>query len=362
LWKSTLPLIRDFPLWGTGYGTFQHVEPRHRSATANPAVVCDHAHNEYLEALVEGGVLRLAWSLLAVAAVLRLGWRAVRQYEGRPAAALAMGGLFAVITMVLHSAGDFGLHLPAIAFLAAVVCAQLCGMEDGRHPSAADAEAVFSLGGIAPALGTLALLLVGLVLVAESWRADRVEKWRFAAHRLQGQLGTESQHQVAFLEAAARLAPESAVIQAELGQAHFDAWEQGLQRRYRRDRVCEAALLLSATPLPSWSSGPDPILVQLLGRLPALPALDELTRAEEDLLARAHLVPALKHFLQARDLCPLLVRPHLRLGTHTHVLKQTDTPAAYLGRAEWLSPFDPELRQLREFQNVVEKPAATADE
>src|SRR5262249_45811964 len=129
VWSRVLPLAAEFPVWGTGFGTFEHVEPLTRVLPDNPAVAYDHAHNEYLETLVEGGGVGLALALAAVAFVSRYGYRAVRRSP--PAtAALALGALFAFTTLVLHSAGDFGLRLPAIVLLATVLCAQLAGLAD----------------------------------------------------------------------------------------------------------------------------------------------------------------------------------------------------------------------------------------
>ena len=60
LWATCWPLVREFPVWGTGLGTFPYVEPLHRTADADRNMLNEHAHNDYLEALVEGGIPRLA--------------------------------------------------------------------------------------------------------------------------------------------------------------------------------------------------------------------------------------------------------------------------------------------------------------
>ena len=66
--------------------------------------------------------MRLAISLLAIGLVFRFGYRAVRRFDGEPTGGLALGALFGFTTLVIHSIGDFGLHLPAIALLATVLC------------------------------------------------------------------------------------------------------------------------------------------------------------------------------------------------------------------------------------------------
>src|SRR5262249_15370202 len=52
LWARTLPLVRDFPLWGTGYGTFRYLEPLHAADAADAERAYVFAHNDYLEALL----------------------------------------------------------------------------------------------------------------------------------------------------------------------------------------------------------------------------------------------------------------------------------------------------------------------
>ena len=54
IWSTTLSMIRDFPVAGVGVGSYQRAmtvyQPAHDFAF-------NHAHNEYLQILAEGGVL-----------------------------------------------------------------------------------------------------------------------------------------------------------------------------------------------------------------------------------------------------------------------------------------------------------------
>ena len=91
VWLRVVPLAKDFPLWGTGLGTFPHVEPRTRSRAEEEETVWGHAHNEYVEALVEGGLLRLGLSLAAIIFVFRCGFRAVYGSKDRAAGCACPG-------------------------------------------------------------------------------------------------------------------------------------------------------------------------------------------------------------------------------------------------------------------------------
>ncbi|HEX8202954.1 MAG TPA: tetratricopeptide repeat protein, partial [Isosphaeraceae bacterium] len=60
-------------------------------------------------------------------------------------------------------------------------------------------------------------------------------------------------------------------------------------------------------------------------------------------LARRQRVPALGHYVQARDLCPLLPEPHLEIAALYDLLGRAEPRAAYLERAKRLAPSDPLL-------------------
>jgi uncharacterized protein (TIGR02996 family) len=75
--------------------------------------------------MIEGGIGRLVISLLAIGLVYRIALKAVRRRAAMPVGGLTLGALFGFTAIIIHSIGDFGLHLPAIAFLATVLVAHL---------------------------------------------------------------------------------------------------------------------------------------------------------------------------------------------------------------------------------------------
>ena len=94
-------------------------------------------------------------------------------------------------TLVIHSFGDFGLHIPAIALLATVLAAHLCGLEQedrglaqgsaAAEPRSGGDEYRLRIGGLAPFLGAATAVALGLVLCGAGWRAHRVDRLRVAA-------------------------------------------------------------------------------------------------------------------------------------------------------------------------------------
>ncbi|HEY1377638.1 MAG TPA: O-antigen ligase family protein, partial [Gemmataceae bacterium] len=125
LWADLVTLVPRFWLLGSGYGTLGYVEPLSRRADTftDPGTFVDHAHNDYLEALVEGGVVRAGLTLLLVGLAFAAGFRGLRRYLGRTPGALAAGAMIGFLAIALHSAVDFSITTPAVAVLAAVVVA-----------------------------------------------------------------------------------------------------------------------------------------------------------------------------------------------------------------------------------------------
>jgi O-antigen ligase len=305
LWLRVLPSVKDFPIWGTGYGTFGYVELMRRpdAPSEETLVWYDHAHNDYLEILVEGGAVGLGLAVLALALVFRLGYRALGRNRGRPGASLTLGALFAFTALVLHSFVEFGTHIPAIALLATVICAHLCALGQSAAPrgntsagetSPPDAEAReyrLRLGGIAPVFGAMALVGLGLVLCTTAWKAHRIDRLEEAALRAGSTDADQLRQRIAHLTAAVALGPDNAQLHFDLGFAHTQL-----------DELANAGQLL------------DP---RLAGEQATL---------------------ALREYVRARDACPLLGGAHLGIATYADRLERGDAPEDYLRRVKLLSP------------------------
>jgi len=113
--RDTWHIFLDHPLTGTGLGTLQTVFPKYD--TLYDGKVVNHAHNDFLEALAESGVLGgigCAWFLILLAA---RGLGNLLKTENGAAAALQGGGLVGCTGFLVHSLVDFNLHIPANALL-----------------------------------------------------------------------------------------------------------------------------------------------------------------------------------------------------------------------------------------------------
>lgn len=117
--RESLDMISKRPVTGYGGGTFYTAYPAWRG---HDQAFMDHAHNDYLEFVVEygliGGVL-LAWFLMVCL------FRAARGLQNRDHArrfGICFAGLMAMVTMMIHATVDFSLQIPANAGWFVVLC------------------------------------------------------------------------------------------------------------------------------------------------------------------------------------------------------------------------------------------------
>jgi len=121
VWGKVVHIIGDYPLLGTGLGTFASVYPAYDES--GRSVRYSHAHNDYLEYLSELGVVGLILLLGGLGFIVVssfLIWRVRRHPEVK---GLALGGIVAIVAILIHSITDFNLHIPANMALFTVVVA-----------------------------------------------------------------------------------------------------------------------------------------------------------------------------------------------------------------------------------------------
>lgn len=108
--------------WGSGFGSFTEVyqlhEPRHLLAPA----YLNHAHNDWLESALTGGVPAMVLAGLAIVGFLVRAVRLARPAPGGDRGEVLLGrlGLLILLMLALASFGDYPLRTPALACLAAV--------------------------------------------------------------------------------------------------------------------------------------------------------------------------------------------------------------------------------------------------
>ncbi len=119
-----LGAARDHLPLGSGLGSFQTVYFSVEPLSQVSGVYFNHAHNDYLELLLEAGLPG------AVLFGLFLAWLAVRTagvwiQRAAAGADLAAAASFTLLLLLAHSAVDYPLRTEALAVLFAFACAAL---------------------------------------------------------------------------------------------------------------------------------------------------------------------------------------------------------------------------------------------
>lgn len=119
-WANAIAAIRAYGPLGSGFGSFplvyQSVEPL-GSMTGS---YVNHAHNDYLELALEGGVPAI---IILVAGLVLMAVRARLLLMAAPRSGLGIAALGAVLIILLHSLVDYPLRMLSLGALFGFVCA-----------------------------------------------------------------------------------------------------------------------------------------------------------------------------------------------------------------------------------------------
>lgn len=122
LWETTKPLIEDFPVTGTGFGTYELAYRSYQPELLG-STLYDHAHNDYLQVLAETGWIGfILWFAFFALFLVRVVVRWVRNSDPF-SIAIGAGGIAATIAVLVHSFGEFNLQIPANALILFVTMA-----------------------------------------------------------------------------------------------------------------------------------------------------------------------------------------------------------------------------------------------
>jgi O-antigen ligase len=118
--RDGLRMFLKKPVLGWGLGSFPVVYPQFRSFYTNFFV--NQAHDDYLQLLVEMGLLGFATMIWFVIIVYRRAFRKIANWTSDVSGATALACLLGFTGILVHSALDFNLQIPANAALFYVFC------------------------------------------------------------------------------------------------------------------------------------------------------------------------------------------------------------------------------------------------
>jgi O-antigen ligase len=121
-WRAALSMVGDHLALGSGLGTFETAFAPYAPPTLR--VRLDHLHNDWLQALAEGGPLVPAALLVLLFLVLRPS--RARWNGTMPGVLLQAGVAAGVLAAAVHALVDFTLRIPAAAVLLAAMIGMSC--------------------------------------------------------------------------------------------------------------------------------------------------------------------------------------------------------------------------------------------
>ncbi|WP_310467427.1 O-antigen ligase family protein [Sphingomonas sp.] len=243
-WTDIQWALDYYGLAGTGFGTFI---PVYKSAESLDAVVpklTNHAHNDYLEIMLDGGVPAILL-LVAVLGLLAIAAYGALRAQARPAQKpVTIAAATGLVILLAASVVDYPVRMPALSALFALCGALLMPSRGAGSPAAAAAANRPRLATVGRYGWVAGLAIVGALLVVvvqagmsshalragQSQAALRWAGWSTEAHErlatralLRNQPGDALAHGYA----AARLSPISASAIRSIGLARLSQGAAG---------------------------------------------------------------------------------------------------------------------------------------
>jgi len=124
-WKFTGMMIKDYPLLGSGIGTYQYNTLRYQAEffaqgenrSLYPHGFADKAHNEYLQLWAELGVIGLGIFIWLMISYFNCGIKMLRKIKDEYRQGIIIGLMGAVAAVLVDGIFGFPLHLPATVVL-----------------------------------------------------------------------------------------------------------------------------------------------------------------------------------------------------------------------------------------------------
>lgn len=118
IWKDSLNMIKDFPLWGVGLGNFSLAYTLYKNEAYWPQVF-DHAHNDYIELACETGLIGFVlvfWALIAFFHRVAANGRHLTPAKDPFRYYMLLGAVSGMFGMFAHIITEFTFQIPANAY------------------------------------------------------------------------------------------------------------------------------------------------------------------------------------------------------------------------------------------------------
>ncbi len=323
-WADALRAASDFLLTGTGIGTYRFAYRPYETSFVSGWYY--HAENQYVEALLEGGLPGLILLLIMLFAAFQMVQRRLRA-SGNISFAFGIAGLFAITSQAVHACFDFGLYMPSNAILFGLLVGCL-GIPKNTVATNASSK--------------LPWFIVLLLLV--SWTG-----WGTLELSKQARL---ERRQRDFAAAVAELPDSVTVWPASLDDTSGlpDSAEAHLQNatiefmNYQLATFDELTVSSSSTDSKMlWRLSAPRILHQRAHKMIANGNVDQVLTLRSSSQIQNHLKKAYNELKLARQGCPLLPRAHIGLAKLGVLFDEDQYEIGRLSAVAKLSPFVPDV-------------------
>ncbi len=118
--RDSLRMFAKRPVLGWGLHSFGEIYPRFRSFSTSKTI--DQAHNDYLQLLVETGIVGFAAGMWLIGLVFRHATAKLKNWARDVNGTVALASLLGCIGILVHAFFDFNLQIPANAAFFYVLC------------------------------------------------------------------------------------------------------------------------------------------------------------------------------------------------------------------------------------------------
>lgn len=113
--KDALPIVYDFPVFGSGGNTFYSIFPQYQATKVHGFY--DHLHNDYVQFTIEYGFIGVICLGLLVLFAIKSAFKVMRERHNALAKGASFACLLAIAAMLMHMSVDFPLQAPANAMM-----------------------------------------------------------------------------------------------------------------------------------------------------------------------------------------------------------------------------------------------------
>jgi O-antigen ligase len=132
-WATGLSMFQDFPVSGVGVGAFREVYPQY--VVPGVEKILWRMHNDYLEVLLEGGIVAAVLVVWLAFAFWRRVPAAIRSPNSGRWSTSRLGLALGVASLSVHAFVDFNHQMPANALLFVAACAMLLPYDPTPRPT-----------------------------------------------------------------------------------------------------------------------------------------------------------------------------------------------------------------------------------